>query len=165
MKREKNISRMSRLKSARWVCCVDNDVTCTVYRSHEQQHQFTFLQDRNKHICIFCNLNRIKIILNELKRTELKLAVLVTNLPTENWRFCQVKVEAIYPHCTTVYLQIHKKSREDAKKKVEMSSYLKEMEQVWNFGFSFVVLLFGSFKIDVIKLWYICIGNYLIFET
>ena len=84
MKRGKNISRMSRLKSARWVGCVDNDVSCTVYRSHKQQHQFTFLQDRNRHICIFCNLNRIKIILNELKRTELKLVVLVTNLPTEN---------------------------------------------------------------------------------
>ena len=64
-----------------------------------------------------------------------------------------------------MYLQIHKKSREDAKKKVEMSSYLKEMEQVWNFGFFFVVLLFGSFKIDVTKLWYTCIGSYLIFET
>ena len=164
MKRERNISRMSRLKSARWVGCVDNDVTCTVYRSHRQQHQFTFLQDRNRYI--FCNFNKSKYFLFELKRTEQKLVVWVTNLPTENLRFYQVKVEAIYPHCTTVYLQIHKKSREDAKKKVEMSSYLKEMEQVWNFGFSFVVLLFGSFKIDLIKLWYICIGNYLmIFET
>ena len=37
-----------------------------------------------------------------------------------------------YPRCNTVYLQIHKKSREDAKKKVEMSSYLKEMEKVRN---------------------------------